>query len=86
MISRTFVWYVYIVEFGPERKLYTGISTDVKRRVATHNKGRGAKCLRGKGPVVLVYESAGMPRAAAAGLEYNIKQLSHAEKIEFMKC
>lgn len=84
MITKTYVWYVYIVEFGPEFKFYTGISTDVKRRIDRHAEGRGAKCIRGKGPVVLVYKSKGMTRSEASKLEYKIKQLSRAEKKEFL--
>lgn len=47
-------WFLYIVK-SRDDSLYTGITTDLKRRVQEHNLGRGAKSLRGKLPVELVY-------------------------------
>ena len=46
-------WYLYIVQCS-DGSLYTGITTDVNRRVEEHNQGIGAKSLRGKRPVRLV--------------------------------
>ena len=65
--------------------LYTGISVDVERRIAEHASGkRGARCLRGKGPLELVYSEVVGDRAAASRLEYRVKQLSRAQKIELI--
>jgi putative endonuclease len=65
--------------------LYTGIAADVARRVAEHASGsRGAKFLRGKGPLELVFEEAAGDRAAASRLEYRVKQLSRADKLELI--
>ncbi|MDQ6969882.1 MAG: GIY-YIG nuclease family protein, partial [Mariprofundus sp.] len=49
------IWYLYMVRCG-KGQLYTGISTDVTRRFAEHQAGKGAKFLRGKGPLVLQFE------------------------------
>lgn len=43
-------WFVYLVRCA-NNALYCGITTDVSRRFAQHQKGRGAKALRGKGPL-----------------------------------
>ncbi len=75
------LWYLYMVEnkFG---QIYTGITTDPKRRIAQHRgllKG-GAKALKGKSPLIFraVFEIA--DKAKAARLEYAVKQMSRAQK------
>ena len=61
--------------------LYTGIALDVARRLEEHRKGiRGAKYLRGRAPVELVFEQPAGDRAAAQRLEYRVKSLSRGEK------
>lgn len=66
--------------------LYTGITTDVGRRVAEHARGagRGARSLRGKGPLVLVLTRTIGPRGLALRLEHRIKQLPKARKEELL--
>ena len=65
--------------------LYTGIAADVTRRLAEHVSGsRGAKFLRGKGPLELVFEEAAADRAEASRLEYRVKRLSRADKLELI--
>jgi putative endonuclease len=65
--------------------LYTGIAADVARRIDEHARGsRGAKFLRGKGPLELVFEEAAGDRAAASRLEYRVKRLTRAEKLELI--
>jgi putative endonuclease len=61
--------------------IYTGISTDVRRRIVEHESGsRGAKYLRGRGPLELLYEQAVGDRSQASWLEYQVKKLSAADK------
>ena len=69
--------------------LYTGITTDVSRRLEEHQqvasnkehiKAKGAKALRGKGPLKLVFTYSVADRSVASKLEYRIKQLKKAEK------
>lgn len=72
-------WSLYLVRTAGGA-LYTGISNDVDRRFEQHANGRGAKALRGKGPLELVYRVAIGDRAAAQRVEYAMKQLSKAEK------
>jgi len=61
--------------------LYTGIATDVDRRLAEHSSGRrGAKYLKGRLPVSLVFVYEAGDRSSASRLEYRIKRLSRAEK------
>lgn len=61
--------------------LYTGIATDVSRRISEHEQGRrGAKYLRGRGPFELVYQQAVGDRSVATKIEYCVKRLSRTEK------
>lgn len=75
-------WYVYIVRCTDDT-LYTGITTDVDRRIKQHNEGKGAKYTRGRGPVALVKFFTRDSKGEALKLEYQIKQLSKEEKLNF---
>ena len=62
--------------------LYTGIATDVGKRVEEHRSGRrGAKYLRGRGPIELVFAEVAGDRARASQLEYRVKKLRRSEKL-----
>ena len=71
--------YVYVLECA-DGTFYTGYTTDVERRVREHDDGEGAKYTRGRTPVELVYSEAHDSRSAAMSREYELKQLSRAEK------
>ncbi|MEX2257658.1 MAG: GIY-YIG nuclease family protein [Woeseia sp.] len=61
--------------------LYTGIATDVQRRISEHGgHGRGAKYLRGRGPLELVFECAVGDRSLASRVERLVKQLPRLQK------
>ena len=73
-------WYVYLVR-DRNNSLYCGISTDVARRFSQHSTGKGAKALKGKGPLDLVWsEKVGTSRSFALKVEYRIKQLKKSQK------
>lgn len=72
-------WYLYLLRCA-NGDLYTGITTDVERRLARHAGNRGARRLRGKGPLQLVYSHPVGDRSRALRLEYRVKQLSRAQK------
>ncbi|MFY3325755.1 GIY-YIG nuclease family protein [Vibrio fluvialis] len=73
-------WWVYLVRTSGNA-LYCGITTDVERRFTQHQKGQGAKALRGKGPLSLAWQQEiGLSKGDALKLEYRIKQLSKADK------
>ncbi|MDU4127936.1 GIY-YIG nuclease family protein [Pantoea sp.] len=73
-------WQLYIVRTA-KGSLYTGITTDVPRRVDQHQRGRGARSLRGKGPLDLVFHCEAGDRASASRLEYQVKQLTRQQKL-----
>ncbi|MEC5342818.1 GIY-YIG nuclease family protein [Brenneria populi] len=72
-------WHLYILRTSGGM-LYTGITTDVKRRLRQHQAGKGAKALRGKGELALVFQCRAGDRSSALKLEYRIKQLSKSQK------
>jgi putative endonuclease len=74
-------WYVYMVRCS-DGTFYTGITTDLEKRIAAHNSGRdGAKYTRSRRPVQLVYAEKTDSRSAAARLEHRIKRLDRAGKM-----
>ena len=78
-------WYVYIVECA-DGSLYTGISTDVQRRLLEHNfSSKGAKYARSKRPVRLVWSKEVADRSEASIEEYRIKKLSRKKKLVLIK-
>ncbi len=74
-------WYVYLVRCR-NGTLYTGIATDVQRRLAEHTRtnGRGARYLRGREPLELVLARPAGNRAVALRVEHRIKKLTRAAK------
>jgi len=74
------VWYLYVVRCS-DGTLYTGITTDVTRRLHEHNATKkGAKYTRGRRPVELVYWIDFNDRSTALKAESRFKKLSRKEK------
>ena len=77
-------WFVYIVECN-DASLYTGITTDLARRLADHNSGvASARYTRARRPVKLVYHETATCRSSATRREMEIKGLSRAEKLRLI--
>lgn len=79
-------YYVYMVECA-NGTFYTGISTDVERRVRQHNGelAGGAKYTQGRRPVTLVYVEKCPTRALALQREYYLKRLQRTAKEELVR-
>ncbi|UDJ83052.1 GIY-YIG nuclease family protein [Kosakonia oryzae] len=73
------LWFLYLIRTA-DNMLYTGITTDVARRFTQHQNGKGAKALRGKGALALVFSAQVGERSLALRLEYRIKQLTKRQK------
>ncbi len=84
--------YIYILRCA-DGTLYTGYTTDLKKRVAEHNgegdtktaRLAGAKYTRGRRPVTLVHSEFFKTKQKAMQREYAVKQLSRAEKEQLIK-
>ena len=72
-------WFLYMIRCKGNT-LYTGITTDVERRFTEHQAGKGAKFLRGKSPLELVFQTAVGTHSDALKLEAAIKKWSKSEK------
>lgn len=78
------MYHLYILRCA-NGTLYTGITIDVRRRVAEHNTTkRGAKYTRSRRPVVLVYTKKFRTRSIASKAEARLKKLSRKEKLRLV--
>jgi len=77
-------WFLYLVRCH-NGHLYTGISTDVTRRFTEHQRGKGAKYLRGKGPLELVYQKKVGTRSEALKAELKVKNMARSAKIAMLR-
>ena len=77
------IWYLYILRCG-DGSLYTGITTDVEKRLEVHRSGKGAKYTRGRGPLELVYREECGTHSDALKRELTVKALTRAEKLALL--
>ena len=77
---RSFMWFLYIVQCE-DKSLYTGITTNIVRRLKEHNAGKGGGCTKARRPVALVYEEKYATRAEALKREAQIKRWSKQKKL-----
>ena len=78
------MFFAYLVRCA-DGTLYGGYTTDLQKRLAAHNSGKGAKYTRGRGPLAPVYRENCENMSAALKREYTIKQLTRAEKLELIQ-
>jgi putative endonuclease len=79
VVPRRGRWSLYLVRTR-DGALYTGIALDVRARLAQHESGRGAKALRGRGPLRLEFTAVVGARGPALRLEARVKRLPKAAK------
>ncbi len=76
-------WFVYILRCADD-SLYTGITTELERRIAEHNdkdKRLGARYTRSRRPVTLIYHETFASRSLASKREAEIKRLTRQQKL-----
>lgn len=76
-------WVVYILECS-DKTLYTGITTDLVRRMIEHESGKGAKYTRGRGPLEVIYTEIHKTRSEASKRELQIKSLDRLSKLKLL--
>ena len=72
-------WLVYMLECS-DNSIYTGITNNLEERLKKHQSGNGAKYLRGRLPIKLVYKENFINRSEATKREIYIKKMSKKEK------
>ena len=77
-------WYVYMVRCADDT-LYTGVTTDIERRLREHNESaRGARYTRSRRPVTVVWQEQSTSRAAACRREYEVRHLNRLQKLSLV--
>ena len=77
-------WFVYMLRCS-NGCLYTGITTDVQKRLNVHNAGKGSAYVRAHRLAKLVAFTASESRSTASSLEYSVKSLSRAKKLSLAR-
>lgn len=75
---------MYVLECA-DGTFYTGYTNNLEKRLTTHNSGKGAKYTRARLPVVCVYKEEFDTKQEAMRAEYQMKQKSRQQKIDYMK-
>ncbi|MFC3927840.1 GIY-YIG nuclease family protein [Streptococcus caprae] len=75
--------YMYVLECA-DKTLYTGYTTDVDKRVKTHNAGKGAKYTKARLPVRLLYAEEHDTKQAAMSAEYHFKKKTRPAKLAYI--
>lgn len=78
------MYYLYILQCS-DKSLYTGITTDLKRRLLEHKSGKGAHYTSSRGAVKIVYTEEYPNRSSASKREAEVKKLKRKEKISIIK-
>ena len=77
-------WCVYML-LCDDNTIYTGITNDLKKRFENHFSGKGAKYLRGRKPLEIVYTENFQNRSMATKREMEIKKLNRRKKEALIK-
>lgn len=78
------LWHVYILRCR-NRSLYTGVTNDLRRRLAEHKNGRGGRFTRAFGAVKILYSEPHPDRRAAFRREAEIKSWTKEMKLALMR-
>jgi predicted GIY-YIG superfamily endonuclease len=77
MIKKIYILYILELANGA---YYTGITTDLEKRIQAHSEGKGSKYVRSHLPAKIVFTKQIEGRSSASKLEAAIKSLTHSEK------
>lgn len=75
--------YFYVLECA-DGSLYTGYTTNLNKRIDTHNQGKGAKYTRGRLPVRLLYHESFTSKPEAMSAEAAFKKRSRKSKLDYI--
>ena len=75
--------FMYVLRCADD-SLYTGYTTDIARRLATHNSGKGAKYTRARLPVRLIYQEGFASKSQAMSAEASFKRMTRDKKLAYI--
>jgi len=75
------MWFLYILKCS-DNSLYTGITNDIHKRLASHKAGKGSKYVRSHLPFILIHQEEFATKEEACKREFEIKHWSRAEKVQ----
>ena len=78
------MFFAYLVRCA-DGTLYGGYTTDLQKRLAAHNSGKGAKYTRSRLPVELVWWEVCPTKQAAMSREWQVKHLTREEKLKLVE-
>jgi putative endonuclease len=78
------MYFVYLL-LCEDQSIYTGITTDLKRRLAEHKKGKGSHFTRARGAVRILYNEKHKDRSSASKREAEIKKMTKEKKLLLIK-
>jgi putative endonuclease len=84
MAKKAGKFHVYMVRCS-DRTLYTGYTNDLENRLKMHNSGKGAKYVRGRTPVKLIYKKAYRTLSSALKAECAVKRLTRGDKLKMIR-
>ena len=76
-------WCVYLIRCG-DGTLYAGMTNDLRKRLAAHEAGRGARYTRGRGPLTVVHVERKRSRSSALKREAALKRLDRRAKLALL--
>ena len=82
--KKAVAWLLYVLKCR-DNTLYTGITSDVSRRVQQHNRGTASRYTRSRLPVMLIFSEPCRNRSQALKKEYAMKRLSRKKKEEYLR-
>lgn len=83
--KKTSEWKVYIIQ-SRSGLLYTGITTDIKKRFNDHSNGKlGAKFFHFSRPKQIVFQESHPNRSEATKREIQIKKMSRSQKLDLIQ-
>lgn len=74
---------MYVLECA-DRTYYTGYTNNLEKRLAVHNKGKGAKYTRARLPIQCIYYEEFDTKHDAMSAEYHFKKLTRQQKIDYI--
>ena len=83
-INKTTRWFLYILKCN-DNTLYTGITSDLPRRLKQHNNGKAARYTRSRLPIEVIFQEPCLSKSHALKKEYAVKSMTQKNKYDYIK-